>query len=103
MVFIGLCVQELATLKKTLEEDTQTHEVVITEMRHKHSQEIAEINEQLEVLKKVRILLSQSGCVLSLLDVVLFCFLFCFYSCNMIVVNISVEGRSREGQTVVRG
>lgn len=43
----------MATLKKTLEEDTQTHEVIITEMRHKHSQEIAEINEQLEALKKV--------------------------------------------------
>lgn len=45
--------QELATLKKSLEEDTQTHEVLITEMRHKHSQEISEINEQLESLKKV--------------------------------------------------
>ncbi|KAK7870316.1 hypothetical protein R5R35_003705 [Gryllus longicercus] len=44
--------QELATLKKTLEEDTQIHEVTIADMRHKHSQEITAINEQLETLKK---------------------------------------------------
>lgn len=41
-------------MKKTLEEDTQSHEVVLAEMRHKHSQEVAEINEELETLKKVR-------------------------------------------------
>lgn len=45
--------QELATLKKTLEEETQLHEVSIADMRHKHSQEVTSINEQLEVLKKV--------------------------------------------------
>lgn len=45
--------QELATLKKTLEEDAQVHEVMVTEMRHKHSQELTALNEQLESLKKV--------------------------------------------------
>lgn len=45
--------KELATLKKTLEEETQIHEVTLTEMRHKHTQEVAAINEQLESLKKV--------------------------------------------------
>ncbi|XP_065222996.1 myosin heavy chain, non-muscle [Planococcus citri] len=52
--------QELATLKKTLEEDTQTHEVLLTEMRHKHSQELAEINEQLESLKKSKAALEKA-------------------------------------------
>lgn len=47
--------QELATLKKTLEEETQVHEVSISDMRHKHSQEVTSINEQLEVLKKVMV------------------------------------------------
>jgi myosin protein heavy chain len=45
----------LATLKKSLEEDTQSHEITITEMRHKHSQEISVINEQIESLKKVKL------------------------------------------------
>lgn len=40
-------------MKKTLEEDTQSHEVVLADMRHKHSQEVTEINEELETLKKV--------------------------------------------------
>ncbi|KAJ8970545.1 hypothetical protein NQ317_005815 [Molorchus minor] len=46
--------QELATLKKTLEEETQLHEVTQAEARHKHSQEIAAINEQLENFKKTK-------------------------------------------------
>lgn len=46
--------QELAALKKALEEETQVHEVSVTDMRHKHSQEIATLNEQIEQLKKVR-------------------------------------------------
>ena len=39
-------------MKKTLEEDTQQHEVTITDMRHKHSQELGVVSEQLEALKK---------------------------------------------------
>jgi hypothetical protein len=46
--------QELATLKKSLEEDAATHEIAIAEMRHKYSQDVALINEQMEALKKVR-------------------------------------------------
>ncbi|XP_026804698.1 myosin heavy chain, non-muscle isoform X4 [Rhopalosiphum maidis] len=52
--------QELATLKKSLEEDTQSHEIIITEMRHKHSQEISVINEQIESLKKSKSQLEKS-------------------------------------------
>lgn len=44
--------QELATLKKSLEDDTQMHEVAIADLRHKHTQEVAAINEQLENIKK---------------------------------------------------
>lgn len=46
--------QELATLKKSLEEEAGTHEVHLTELRHKHSQELGALNEQLESLKKAR-------------------------------------------------
>lgn len=47
--------QELATLKKSLEDDTQTHEVQMSDVRHKHTQEIAAINEQLENIKKGKV------------------------------------------------
>lgn len=42
----------MATLKKSLEDDTQSHEVQMADIRHKHTQEIGGINEQLENLKK---------------------------------------------------
>jgi hypothetical protein len=45
--------QELATLKKSLEEDAAAHETAIAEMRHKYSQDLAIINEQMETVKKV--------------------------------------------------
>lgn len=44
--------QELATLKKNLEDETGSHESLLSNMRHKHSQELTAINEQLENLKK---------------------------------------------------
>ena len=44
--------KELASLKKTLEEETANHESTITDMRHKHSNEIASLNESLDTLKK---------------------------------------------------
>ncbi|XP_044734000.1 myosin heavy chain, non-muscle isoform X1 [Chrysoperla carnea] len=47
--------QELATLKKTLEEETQVHEVTLADMRHKHTQELAAVNEQLEALRKAKV------------------------------------------------
>ena len=45
--------QELAALKKALEDDTASHEVHAADMRHKHSQEISVIHEQLDAVKKV--------------------------------------------------
>ncbi|XP_021938647.1 myosin heavy chain, non-muscle isoform X2 [Zootermopsis nevadensis] len=47
--------QELATLKKSLEEDAATHETSIAEMRHKYSQDLALINEQMESIKKAKL------------------------------------------------
>lgn len=44
--------QELAALKKALEDDTAAHELQTTEMRHKHSEEIAKLHEQLDSIKK---------------------------------------------------
>lgn len=38
--------------KKSLEDDTQSHEGQTVELRHKHTQEVAAINEQLENIKK---------------------------------------------------
>lgn len=52
--------QELATLKKNLEDETGSHESHLANMRHKHSQELSEINEQLENLKKVKTTLEKS-------------------------------------------
>ncbi|KAH8257644.1 hypothetical protein KR038_004247, partial [Drosophila bunnanda] len=46
--------QELATLKKSLEEETVNHEGVLADMRHKHSQELNSINDQLENLRKAK-------------------------------------------------
>lgn len=44
----------MATLKKSLEDDSQVHEAAMTEMRHKHSQELQTVNEQLETIKKAK-------------------------------------------------
>lgn len=44
----------MATLKKNLEEESGSHESHLAEMRHKHSQELSSINEQLENFKKTR-------------------------------------------------
>lgn len=41
-------------MKKNLEEETIQHESNVQEMRHKHSQELGAINDQLENLKKAR-------------------------------------------------
>lgn len=46
--------QEVASLKKAIEEETANHEVNLQDMRHKHTQELTTINEQLENFKKVR-------------------------------------------------
>merc|ERR1719225_154896 len=46
--------KELATLKKSLEDETINHENQIAEMRHKHSAETSELNNQLDQLKRLR-------------------------------------------------
>lgn len=52
--------QELATLKKSLEDEAGSHESHLSEMRHKHSQELTVVNEQLETLKKARATLDKA-------------------------------------------
>uniref|UniRef100_W4VRK7 Putative myosin class i heavy chain n=1 Tax=Corethrella appendiculata TaxID=1370023 RepID=W4VRK7_9DIPT len=52
--------QEVATLKKALEEETGNHESALADMRHKHTQEISSINEQLENFKKLKAGLEKS-------------------------------------------
>lgn len=52
--------QELASLKKSLEEETVNHESSVAEMRHKHVQELNGINEQLENLRKAKAVLEKA-------------------------------------------
>merc|ERR1719443_1217320 len=44
--------KELANIKKSLEEETSNHEQMTTDMRHKHSHEISQLNNQLDLIKK---------------------------------------------------
>merc|ERR1719410_167882 len=44
--------RELANTKKSLEEATSNHEQSMTEMRHKHSQDIGQLNNQLDQVRK---------------------------------------------------
>lgn len=52
---------ELASLKKTLEEETASHEVQIADLRLKHNAAVENLNEQLDLLKKVNRLFSRIG------------------------------------------
>ena len=52
---------ELAVLKRTLEEETAAHESAIASMRQKHSSGMEDLNNQLETAKKVRALYSVRG------------------------------------------
>lgn len=45
--------QELALLKKSLEDETANHDIRLGELRHKHAQDLEQINEQLENAKRV--------------------------------------------------
>ncbi len=45
--------QELAQLKKTLDEEIAAHESSIISLKNKHSKTMAELDQQLESLKKV--------------------------------------------------
>merc|ERR1719211_795291 len=53
--------KELATLKKSLEDETINHESQITDMRHKHSAESAELNNQLDQLKRLKVQLEKQA------------------------------------------
>merc|ERR1719225_488096 len=44
--------KELANIKKNLEEAVSNHEQSMTEMRHKHSQDVSQLNNQLDQVKK---------------------------------------------------
>lgn len=46
--------QELAMLKKTLEEETASHEAQIMDLRQKHNSAIENLNEQLDIVKKAK-------------------------------------------------
>lgn len=54
----------MATLKKNLEEEAGSHEAHLADMRHKHSQELSSINEQLENFKKARASLEKAKATL---------------------------------------
>ncbi|XP_065578652.1 myosin heavy chain, non-muscle-like [Artemia franciscana] len=52
--------QELALLKKSLEEESGHHESQLMEMRHKHSQELAVLHEQMDNAKKIKAALEKA-------------------------------------------
>lgn len=45
--------QEVAMLKRAMEDEGRSHEAQIQELRQKHSQAVEELNEQLEQAKRV--------------------------------------------------
>lgn len=45
--------QEVASLKKAMEEEARNHEAQIQDLRQKHGQAAEELNEQLEQAKRV--------------------------------------------------
>lgn len=51
---------ELASLKKSLEDEAVGHENVLADMRHKHSQELNVINEQMENFRKNKTILEKA-------------------------------------------
>jgi len=46
--------KELASMKKSLEDEASSHEQGITDMRHKHSAELSSLNNQLDQLRKTK-------------------------------------------------
>lgn len=45
--------QEVASLKKAMEEEGRNHEAQVQDLRQKHGQAVEELNEQLEQAKRV--------------------------------------------------
>ncbi|KAK2721860.1 hypothetical protein QYM36_003988, partial [Artemia franciscana] len=56
--------QELALLKKSLEEESGHHESQLMEMRHKHSQELEVLHEQMDNAKKIKEVLEKAKATL---------------------------------------
>lgn len=52
--------QEVAILKRSLEEEAAAHEAALTDHRHKHSQELQSLTEQHEQLKKTKTALEKA-------------------------------------------
>ncbi len=52
--------QELAALKRSLEEEVVNHEGAIGELRHKHAQALEELNDQLDNVKKAKAALEKA-------------------------------------------
>lgn len=50
--------QEVAMMKKLIEDEGRSHEAQVNEMKQKHAQSVNELGEQLEQIKRVRKLLS---------------------------------------------
>ena len=50
----------MAGLKKMLEEETQSHENSLAELRHKNTQELSAVKEQLETITKTKAALDKS-------------------------------------------
>lgn len=44
----------MAVLKRSLEEEAAAHEASLADQRHKHSQELQQLNEQHDQLKKTK-------------------------------------------------
>jgi myosin heavy chain 9/10/11/14 len=44
---------EVGELKKRLEDESKQHEAQVQEIRHKHAQQVDQINEQMDQIKKV--------------------------------------------------
>lgn len=59
--------QEVAELKKAIEEETKNHEAQIQEMRQRHGTVLEELSEQLEQAKRVTYLSPMDGHSTSLL------------------------------------
>lgn len=52
--------QEVAVLKRSLEEEAAAHEATLADQRHKHSQELQQLNEQHEQIKKAKAALEKA-------------------------------------------
>ncbi len=50
--------QEVAMMKKFIEDEGRSHDAQVNEMKQKHAQSVNELGEQLEQTKRVRKLLS---------------------------------------------